>query len=187
MEVLMSIKNLLQIMICLMILTMFRILGDKSTEIFSKKSVFGGMVLFHFLSAIPCLIGSLLGILSQKMNPDQWWDFFLNNFPRDDVGNYMLYCLDTSTYKGHNAYNLCYFAGVILGCWNANIFLASIIIEFLIYVFIVFGGSFYVYFCLKRKTNTTNKDYSYERKLIVALFVQVYPYIVFEVCLCVGN
>ena len=161
-------------MIYLMILTMFRILSDKPIEIFSQKSVLGGIVLFHFLSAVPGLIGILLGFLSQSMNQDQWWDFFINNFPRDDVGNYMLYCLDTGTYNEHNTYNLCSFDGVILGSWNGNIFLAAVIIEFMIYVFIVFGGSFYVYRCLKRKTNMmTNNDYSYERKLIVALFAQV--------------
>uniref|UniRef100_A0A914D0L8 Uncharacterized protein n=1 Tax=Acrobeloides nanus TaxID=290746 RepID=A0A914D0L8_9BILA len=157
-----------------------RLLNNKSIQIFSKKSNQLWMILLHLFSGVPCLISCAIGRISTQSlrTPDMWWGYFLDSFPRDQVGDLMLYCLDHGPYRGFSS-DLCACDGIKIGSIEANIFFASVVTSILTYALLVVGGSWYVYYCLKKQAKLmTKKNYKNESKLVVALFMQAFiPFI----------
>ena len=143
---------------------MFRTLNNKPMDMFSKKYFLSGMIALHFAGGTPILIAAMFSAYDAGVKgPEYWWNYMDTNFPLE--GQVMHYCQDN---------DICVCGGVELGTSGTNILIATILLGYLMFVLLVLLGPWYIYRCLKKRSNMiTTKKYNREKMLILSLFSQV--------------
>uniref|UniRef100_A0A914CMF4 Uncharacterized protein n=1 Tax=Acrobeloides nanus TaxID=290746 RepID=A0A914CMF4_9BILA len=69
---------------------------------------------------------------------------------------------------------LCVCGGMLKESKETSIMLAAILTEIALYGLLVLLGPWYIYHCLKKRSNmTTKKKYNHEKKVLLSLFFQV--------------